>query len=49
MDLSNFFGNYNSASNLYISPMNNSNLYNPTNANTNARIDSAFFPIVKLN
>ena len=49
MDLSNFFGNYNSASNLYISPMNNSNLYNPTNANRNARIDSAFFPIVKLN
>jgi hypothetical protein len=48
MNLSNFFGNNNSASNLYISPMNNSNLYNPTNANKIARIDSAFFPIVKI-
>ena len=53
IDLSNFFGNssgkHNGNSNLYISPMNNSNLYNPTNSNGISRVESLFFPIVKIN
>ena len=50
-DLNSFFGNgssSSSSSNLYISPMNNSDLYNPSNANKIARINSSFFPIVKI-
>ena len=48
IDLKLFFnsGTSNSSSNLYISPMNNSDLYNPTKAN---RISSSFFPMVKIN
>ena len=53
IDLSNFFGNssgkHNGNSNLYISPMNNSNLYNPINSNGISRVESLFFPIVKIN
>ena len=48
-DLNNFFGNGDDSRNLYISPMNDPNLYNPTNANRVSKIDSAFFPIVRLN
>ena len=48
-DLNNFFGNSDNNRNLYISPMNNSSLYDPSNANRVSKIDSAFFPMVRLN
>ena len=50
VDLKLFFnsGTSNSGSNLYISPMNNSGLYNPTTANRNVKISSEFFPMVKI-
>ena len=47
MDLNNFFNSGNS-SNLYISPMNNSSLYDPSKAKEYSNISSAFFPIVKI-
>ena len=48
-DLNKFFGNNDDNRNLYISPMNNSSLYDPSNANRVSKIDSAFFPMVRLN
>jgi hypothetical protein len=40
---SNIMGN-----NLYISPMNNPDLYNPTQPQIKSKISSSFFPLVKI-
>ena len=45
-DLNKFFGKGVNSKNLYISPMNNSSLYNPSNPNRVSKIDSAFFQLL---
>ena len=48
-NLNDFLANTNLVgNNLYISPMNNQELYNPTQPKINGKISSSFFPIVKI-
>ena len=49
-NLNDFLANTNMlGNNLYISPMNNPELYNPTQPKINGKISSSFFPMVKIN
>jgi len=49
-NLNDFLANTNLVgNNLYISPMNNPELYNPTQPKINGKISSSFFPMVKIN
>jgi hypothetical protein len=48
-NLNDFLANTNLVgNNLYISPMNNPELYNPTQPKINGKISSSFFPMVKI-
>lgn len=48
-NLNDFLANTNLVgNNLYISPMNNPELYNPTQPKVNGKISSSFFPMVKI-
>ena len=49
-NLNDFLANTNLVgNNLYISPMNNPELYNPNQPKVNGKISSSFFPMVKIN